>query len=185
MANRYGNDYVLDIPNYQELLRETTHRVMVKDCDRYNCGGFALGLFNWYRPYDYYNDWDDDAQDDDIWDIRNDIANGYDYDDGCTEIARIMVGFMEKEGVCRRIHDSSELRKGEYLVAFKASYDDFHYARRLSNGRWFHKMGWSEIEEVTEKQVYSYEWWNSMACEYAGDLFLLAVPYSNADRVLI
>lgn len=182
MANRYGNDYVLKIPNYKELLRETTHRVMTKDRDCYNCGGFALGTFNWYRPYKF--DCFEETLNKSIWEIREDIDCGYDYDEGCTEIANIMVKFMESEGLCRKINDSSELRKGEYLVAFKASYDDFHYARRLSNGRWFHKMGFCEIEEISEKQVFGYEWWSHLGCEYAGDLFLLAVPYSNADRVL-
>lgn len=178
MANRCGNDYVLKIPNYKELLRETTHRVMTKDCVRYNCGGFALGIFNWYRPYTY-------TDNETIWDIREDIDDGIGYDEGCTKMATIMVENMEKEGLCRRINDSSDLKKGEYLVAFKASYDDFHYARRLSNGRWFHKMGCDNIEEISEKEVYSYEWWNELYCNYAGDLFLLAVPYSNSDRVLI
>ena len=184
MKDRYGNSYILKLPNYPELLRETTHRVMVKDPDLYNCGGFALGIFNWYRPYTW-NENTEETNDETIYDIREDIDYGADYDECCTKIAHIMIKTMENEGLCRCIEDSSELKKGEYLVAFKASYDDFHYARRLSNGRWFHKMGCSNIEEISEDKVYSYKWWNELYCNYAGDLFLLAVPYSNSDRVLI
>ena len=174
MANRCGNDYILKIRNYKELLRETTHRVMTKHCVRYNCGGFALGTFNWYRPYKF--DCFEGTLDKSICDIRDDIDCGCDYDEGCTEIANIMVKFMESEGLCRKISDSSELRKGEYLVAFKASYDDFHYVRRLSNGRWFHKMGWNKIEEIFQDDVYDDLWWEDLNC-YCGNLHLLAVKY--------
>ena len=172
------NDYILEMDNYKELLTEASHNVMTIERGHYNCGGFALGTFNWYLPYARCTEYHEK-----MWEIREDMDYGaLDYDEGCDAIAEIYVDFMCSEGLCRRIDDSSELCEGEYLVAFKASYDDFHYARRLANGRWFHKMGGSEIEEISEEDAFDYDWWNNLSCEYGGSVWLLAVPYSNSKR---
>lgn len=170
-----SNAYILNKPDTKVLLRNTGDFILT--CPRmwYNCGGFALGLDEWYLPYDY-----DSQGYDDIYYIREEIDNGYDYYDGCTEIARIMVDYMcETLDNVREVVGESELREDEYLVAFKASFDDFHYARRMDNGEWYHKMGSSCIECVTEDEVYGDDWWTELSCNYSGELFMLAVKKPN------
>ena len=168
------NAYILDIPNYKELLREASHRAITDDLDDYNCGGFALGTFDWYVPYSWYDGCEE------VCDLRADIDEGYiDEYDGVTRIAELFIENMVSLGLCRQVNGLEDLEKDEYLVAFRASYNDFHYARRLSNGRWFHKMGYSEIQEITLADVLDDYWWKNLGCYYTGKLFFLAVKYNK------
>ena len=96
--------------------------------------------------------------------------------DACNEIADIYISHMENAGLCREIFSEDDLNENEYLVAFKSSIDDYHYARRLKNGRWFHKMGWENIKEISQDDVYDDMWWEDLNC-YCGNLRLLAVKY--------
>lgn len=169
MGQKVRNNYILDIKNCADLLKETTNTILFQNEDFYNCGGFALGLFTWYRPYNY-----------DEKENINFIIEDYDEDlisedEACEEIGKIYVNHMVEQGLCREVFSEDDLNSDEYLVAFKASIDDFHYARKLKNGRWFHKMGSGEIEEVSEEDVYDDCWWADSACNYFGPLFLLAV----------
>lgn len=170
MGQKVINNYILDIENCADLLKETTNTVLFEDEMYYNCGGFALGVFNWYRPYDHD---EKEAVDSIIEDYDDELINEL---DACNEIADIYVSHMEKADLCREIFSEDDLNENEYLVAFKSSIDDFHYARRLRNGRWFHKMGWNKIEEVSQDNVYDDYWWEDLNC-YCGDLHLLAVKY--------
>lgn len=85
-----ANNYILKIPNYKELLRETTCETMKYSPDYYNCGGFALGTFNWYRPYRYGS-----GLYDEINDIREQLCNeNIDYYEGCSLIGERYVRYM-------------------------------------------------------------------------------------------
>ena len=175
-----GNGYLFKINNYKELLRETSNSILMLDRYDYNCGGFALGTFEWYVPSSYEEDYDNETIEQvEVEDIRQDYYKcRLDYYDACNEIANYFIKNMcnDLTGI-REIENENELKGNEYLVAFKASINDFHYARKLSNGRWFHKMGCEEIREIDEWQVYSDKWWSNMHCQYDGRLRLLAVQY--------
>ena len=180
-VEQMGNGYLFKISNYEELLRETSHSILFLDSSDYNCGGFALGTFEWYVPSSYGNVWDDNLTTEqlEVQDIRSDFYyNKLFHRDACDKIADYFIKSMCNDLIgIREIKFESELKSNEYLVAFKASIEDFHYARKLSNGRWFHKMGCEEIEEIDEWQVYSDKWWSNMHCQYGGKLRLLAVQY--------
>lgn len=161
------------------LLRNAGHELMKVSYLTYNCGSFALGRYNtWYKPYEYDTD-----EYDYIEDIRADYDEYYiDYYDCCTKIGRLMVDYMCQEDDIREISSSFELDADEYLVLFKASYDDFHYARRMDNGDWYHKMGNTHIEKITEDDAFSDDWWSELSCNYDGQLFYLAVKKRNIPK---
>lgn len=160
MCNRY-------LLKHKDLLKETTKDILYMDEDMFNCGGFALGLDEWYLPYD-------DELDERCDDVRDDY---YPNDDElCDDLANLYIEFMTREhDWIREIFDESELKENEYLVVFKASIYDFHYARRLSNGQWYHKLGTQPVRPVSEDRIYDDEWWYGMPCSYAGRLRFLAV----------
>ena len=179
-VEQMGNGYLFKIFNYKELLHETSNSILTLDRYDYNCGGFALGTFDWYVPSSYEEDYDNETIEQiEVTDIRQEYYNSrLDHYDACDEIANYFIKNMCNDLIgVREIEAESELKENEYLVAFKAAIDDFHYARRLSNGRWFHKMGSCEITEIQETQVYDDTWWLRMTCGYNGRLRLLAVQY--------
>ena len=167
-----GNKYLLNLPNAKNLLRNTGSFIMEVRRSYYNCGGFALGIPEWYLPYD------EDTQDE-IYGIREDMEYGANEYECCTAIGELMVDYMCKTENVRRIYDDGELKENEYLVLFKASYDDFHYVRRTDDGKWYHKNGGSRIMSITEDQAYDDDWWYDLPCEYSGELFMLAVEKPN------
>jgi hypothetical protein len=82
--------------------------------DDFNCAGYALETFSWYCPYneEKHCGWD----------------NGMD----CLECIDYMI--KDFKGKLRRIFDISELKKDEYVIAFRGSPEDFHFMKRNSNG---------------------------------------------------
>jgi hypothetical protein len=179
VLNMYFDNCIAKVrKDKNSILKEIGNDFANMDYDRYNCGGFALGLTIWYKPYNY-----DLA--DKVDDIRDDYCEGYiDYLECCETLSDIYVNYMTKEPDCREILKENELRDDEYLVAFKASWDDFHYARKIGEN-WYHKMGSSKVQRISEEEVYSNEWWAGMPCNYCGDLRLLAIkkPNFKQDRL--
>lgn len=165
MANRVleSNRYLV---KEKALLREVGKELLGRDQMEFNCGGFALGTYNWYLPYEY-----------DLWDEWQEQVEEQtaDYDEQCDLMADKCICFMERDQVCREIWTEDDLRPGEYLVLFRASPEDFHYARRLSNGEWWHKMGNNDIRQISEDEACGDMWWRNFAWEYGGRTRLLAV----------
>lgn len=152
------------------LFRNAGHFLANSTIRWYNCGGFALGYGYWYLPYN--NDFEDE-----LYQLEEDYNKGYidSQSEFVNSRARIMVDYMVRYENCREIHYESELEDDEYLVLFKASYDDFHYVRRMDNGEWYHKMGGSDIQKITEEDVYSDEWWENLPLCYDSEIYMLAV----------
>ena len=120
------------------------------DDEDYNCGGYALGIFNWYVP-------------------RSGRRGQVDYRN-CTLSSCIQVMLNELPNV-RQITDVRQLHKNEYAVAFRLGRFDFHYMRRAHNGHWTHKMGAWPIETILKSDVFSPQWCDA----YDGEIALLAV----------
>lgn len=66
----------------------------------------------------------------------------------------------------RIISDVSELKKNEYAIVYGTCCDDFHFAKYV-DGKWFHKPGGNEIEEVES-------WEDAMAGRYYGKHIMFA-----------
>ena len=110
--NRYSNRNMRNTPKW-----------------KYNCAGYALGIFSWYCPYDaevghHFGDYD---MTDEFSPLRSQALME------C--ITQMLADFDD----LRVIHSLKELEENEYAIAFRLSWDDFHYMRRADNGHWYEK----------------------------------------------
>ena len=129
----------------------------------YNCGGYALGTFSWYLPYesDRYGF---------VWGGHLTTRRMDTITDQCVE-------FMLRDFADLRVIDSvADLQKDEYAIAFRLSSDgDFHYIKRNRNGLWTHKRGASSTIWVMPKNKVL----NSVWCDrYNGKIVLFAKKYA-------
>lgn len=169
-----GLDYVSELANGRQIYKEAKNLLEIYDFE-YNCGGFALGIQDWYLPYDEDGEYESAELDEVYYRYCNDLylASGRLYAKVCTERGRIMVNFMVNTlDYVREIRHSSEVADDEYLVLFRASCDDFHFIRRMEDGTWAHKMGSSKIKALTRKEIEPA--WHTTH-NYQGKVFLLAV----------
>ena len=127
----------------------------------YNCGGFALGLYNWYFPYPQ--------------EMREEISSFFGgWSQSYRKTMKIMVNYMVDTLPVRVIKSLKSLdEKTEYCVAFRLSESDFHYVKRYRQGVWYHKMGGSyHIQRMEEKEVFSKKGW--IDGKYNSNIILLA-----------
>lgn len=120
----------------------------------YNCGGYALDLFNWFCPWEEKDDHEIEMEDD-------------------TDLEK-MVDYMLKYLPLRIIETTKELKRNEYAVAFRIGNGDFHYMKRGRNGIWYDKVGnRPQICCHSEKIVLNTEnaWYN----RYNGKIILMAM----------
>lgn len=102
----------------------------------YNCAGYALGSFNWYCPI---ND-----------DRRACKQTG--------DIEMFVNQILQDFPNIRVIKQLSDLNKNEYAIAFRLADNDFHFIKRNKSGKWFAKMGGSNIKQYTKDEVFSEKW---------------------------
>lgn len=118
----------------------------------YNCGGYALGTYSWYCPYDDF---------DDSYTIkeRTQLAVDYMLNDFCD---------------LRVIKTLEEVTENEYVIAFRMSKYDFHYMVKKGN-QWYSKLGSRyKIDRVPQEIVFSKAWFTDCGITYDGPLVLFA-----------
>lgn len=145
---------------YDEFNGERRSLSDTEKCD-YNCGGYALGLFNWYLPYPQ--------------EMRNEISFFGMWEYSYRKTMKIMVNYMVDTLPVRVIKSLKHLdEETEYCVAFRLSESDFHYVKRYRQGVWYHKMGGSyHIQRMEEEEVFSKKGW--IDGKYNSNIVLLAV----------
>lgn len=146
---------------YDEFNVEKRKLGSAKRCD-YNCGGFALGLYNWYLPYPQG--------------LRDEMVDAWgEWKMSYRKVLKITVGYMVDTLPVRRIKSLKQLdEKTEYCVAFRLSENDFHYIKRYKEGIWYHKRGGSyHIQKMEEEEVFSKKGW--IDGRYNSEIVLLAV----------
>lgn len=143
-------------PNYSYAIRSVPRRY-------YNCGGFAMETFEWYHPGN--GSWPP-AYDETAPDLRRELTRA------CVEA--MLEDFPD---TLRVINNLSELREGEYAIAFRIStkdgdVDDFHFVKRGENHQWYEKRGNSRpIHRMKQAEVFSNLPWNG---RYNGPTVLFA-----------
>ena len=133
------------------------------DIRSFNCGGWALNTFSWYRPTIFGDN------------IR---CWGDDYYQNMTDKQAFNITLKAVNAMLREFPDLrviehlKELNKDEYAIAFRIGkdIDDFHYCKRAKNGHWTHKMGGLCIEKITKKEVFAPVWLDG----YCGFIVLFA-----------
>ena len=115
---------------------------------QFNCGGFALGTYDWYRPQSWDYIYEDDYEDEEKY------AQAFDeMVTNCTD--DILENFS---GQIRLIKREEDAKRGEVVVFFRLADDDFHFVLKSGN-KYFQKRGGTPcLEETTKEEVYSNEW---------------------------
>lgn len=181
--------------NTATICKEVNSEVLELEFIDYNCGGFALGFPKWYLPYshdeeehlDYYDEmnyYQNESYELDVLvdkyeeDIMRNGDSRQKLNKLCTARGRIMADYMlQTIPFIREIKSQKELQDDEYLILFRAAYDDFHFLRRFKDGTWAHKAGGSEIEEIPPEKIN--EIWHRGSINYTGKVFLFAVKYNH------
>lgn len=149
--------------NYKDrsdyLNREHRRNEYNTDIYDYNCGGYALKTFSWYKPYDFnmfdqIDEWTNNNVDDDeivariedicITNLRKDFS-----DLRLIDVSHQSRGAQYEEKLLKKIKDDEE------IIAFRIAYSffdyDFHF-RVYRNNKWSEKCGNSGLTscEFTE-----------------------------------
>lgn len=148
------------------------------DVYMYNCGGFALGTYNWYFPYD------EDEREELLCEL-------YESDDSDREIAetllRIDLEWMVEEfdGQLRVLDKIEDLKDDETLIAYRVGYDreesykcgsatdgyDFHY-KVFTDGCWREKCGSTVCKPC---RLWEHREWTYWDFEYNSSMVYLAL----------
>lgn len=158
----------------------------------YNCMGFAFGSYDWdmIDSCGYYPDEDvdkeiyrdDEATDKDILlSAVDDVLtySDYLYEDGYKYPHIRFLDLYTEESEEKEF--VKMLEKDEYLVAMRLDEDDFHFARRMEDGSWWHKPGNQEIRKMENPNLYSISNWCN---RYYGNIAIFAVrPHQVENEV--
>ena len=159
----------------------------------YNCMGFAFGSYDWdtIDSGGYYPDEDvdkeiyrdDEATDKDILlSAVDDVLtySNYSYKNGYIyphiRFLDLYTFSSKEEDFVKMLDDD------EYLVAMRLDEDDFHFARRMKDGSWWHKPGRWEIRKMNDNDLYNEANW----CDrYYGNIAMFAVrPHQVENEVV-
>lgn len=141
--NRYEN--IREIRKYN-----SNHSILIKDAPgiqkygmwTYNCFGYALGYYDWLDLHSFsWLESEEYATEDDLLNM---------FEDCCAE--------LEDRYQLTRVYDANiKLPSNQHLIAFRVGYDDFHFARRNSDGTWSHKPGRNYIRPMSEEELFGAE----------------------------
>ena len=136
------------IPNAKDKLNKKQKRNLDNTGKyEYNCGGYALDTFSWYRPYGRK-----DGGIECLLEKFNDDAEA---------VLEYTTQYMLKEfkKKLRVIKNLTELKENEEAVAYRIETEgyDFHFVRRKRNGSWYGKRGsCPTIYRYTEAEVFDF-----------------------------
>ena len=159
------NFYKESLSNFKTVLEDTHNSLIFADQWDYNCMSYAFDVFDdWLELAEFTHS------------LKGSYAGGkIDYEllnqtfiACCKEI--------EERFAVRRLTDSyASLAENERMIAFRLSADDFHFARRNSDGVWTHKPGANHIREMSEDELLGDEWCEDRANPYISEVAFFAV----------
>lgn len=109
----------------------------------YNCGGFALGTFNWFLPHSFMS-------------YRSYLRTIGGYEE-TKVLAATIPEILKVSDTIRRIDSMDELKQDEYAIAYRVCSDDFHF-RLCYNGEWYEKMGDGNIHKISAHTIFTDCW---------------------------
>ena len=156
--------YRKELSNFQTVLKDTNNSIVTAvqyDC---NCMSYALGVYDdWLALNAFEHSYCDDDQDEIDYDYMYDV-----FVECCSE--------LEMNYNVRRISGpEATLNDNERMIAFRIGADDFHFARRNSDGIWTHKPGGNTIREMTEEELLGEEWSDYRVFPYVSEVAFFAV----------
>lgn len=155
--------YEKELSNFKTVMKDTNNSIVIANQYDYNCMSYALGVFDSWLGMRAFVDsyiYEDDKID---YDYLDDI-----FWDCCVEIE-------ERFSVRRLIGPKDELKENERMIAFRIGADDFHFARKNSDGTWTHKPGCDTIREMGEDELLSNAWSKHRIFPYISEIAFFAV----------
>lgn len=157
--------YQKELSNFKTVMKDTNNSLVIADQYNYNCMSYAFGVFdNWLCL---------DAFEHSI--VEGGVYDEVDYDyladvfyDCCCE--------LENRFAVRRVSGpDAVLAENERMIAFRIGADDFHFARKNSDGTWTHKPGSDYIREMSEEELLGVAWSRHRYCPYISEIAFYAV----------
>ena len=151
--------YEKELSNFKTVLKDTNNSIVLADQYGYNCMSYAFGIFDdWLVLRSFENSFVDFEEEDIDYVYMQDV-----FYNCCEE--------LEEKFAVRRVADPDvELAINERLIAFRIGADDFHFARRNSDGIWTHKPGGNTIREMTEEELLGEVWSDYRAYPYISEV---------------
>ena len=158
--------YKKELSNFKTVMKDTNNNLIIVDDCEYNCMSYALGVFDDWLGLDTFNY--SFAEDDSVDDINHELLNDI-FFACCNEI--------EDNFNVRRLANSIDpIEEDERIIAFRIGANDFHFARKNSDGTWTHKPGCGYIREMPEEELFSEAWCaNSRTYPYISEIAFFAV----------
>lgn len=138
--------YKEKLSNFTTVMKDTNNNLVTADSWDYNCMSYALDIF-------------------DEWLILNAFESSVNYKDYTIDYNHLKKVFL---ACCKELEDkyavrplsspNAELAENERMIAFRIGANDFHFARKNSDGTWTHKPGEDYICEMSEEELFSDEW---------------------------
>ena len=152
-------------------MRTNSNRFKRKNKRDYNCGGYALGTYDWFVPYScsYLDEYlEDDVEK--FWRESGHDIN--DYNVMAERCINEMIYYFN--GKLREIKKVSDAKADERVIAFRFGAGDFHFMIKGRKGhQWHSKMGVNNsIDTFSEEYVMSDPDWGNI---YLSDTYLMAM----------
>lgn len=167
IIKRYRKNYRMyqkELSNFKTVLKDTNNSIITANQYDYNCMSYALGEFDsWLVLYAF----DHSFMEDNYEEIDYACMAGV-FKDCCEELE-------ERFAVRRLTGPNDELNSNERMIAFRIGVDDFHFARRNSDGVWTHKPGSNTIREMTEDELLGEVWGDYRTYPYISEIAFFAV----------
>lgn len=124
------------------ILKDTNNAVEHFHFEDYNCGGFAVGTFDWLHIENRK--------------MHSFLSNSYNQQTTRDKKLALVSAAkeLEKNFNLRPLKNPRKIKEGEYLIGFRLSNRDFHFIRQMSNGKWLHKPASKPIQEISNEDVY-------------------------------
>lgn len=163
--------YEKELSNFKVVMKDTNNSLVIANQHDYNCMSYALGVFDSWLGIDAFDIsiMDEMAYEgeDSYYNIDYSYMNDVFYD-CCVELE-------EKFAVRRLSGPNAVLAENERMIAFRIGADDFHFARRNSDGTWTHKPGANYIREMSEEELFNGCWCETRHYPYISEIAFFAV----------
>ena len=155
--------YQKELSNFETVMKDTNNNLITADEDVYNCMSYAFGVFDDWLGLDTF-DLSFTSRDDIDYELLNNIFFAC-----CNEIE-------DNFNVRRLINSIAPIEEDKRIIAFRIGANDFHFARKNSDGTWTHKPGCGYIREIPEEELFSEAWCaNSRTYPYISEIAFFAV----------
>lgn len=155
--------YRKELSNFKTVMKDTNNSLVIANQYDYNCMSYALGVFDSWLCIDAFEHSFNYDEDEVNYEYMDDV-----FYDCCIELE-------ERFAVRRLSGPNANLTESERMIAFRIGADDFHFARKNSDGTWTHKPGRDYIRTMSEDELFDVAWCKHRHCPYISDIAFFAV----------